>query len=151
MRSVQFSLSLFILGALSLAGCRQSDSLGGTVTYNGEPVENGSITFASADGSGPGFGAQVVDGKYHTDKVRFGRHRAYVRGLTKATKLTREEEFELRKKAGKRAGLPIDYIPEDAKGNNQTFDIERGQQTINFDITGPPHSGLPALPAALRT
>ncbi len=40
-------------------------------------------------------------------------------------------------KAGKRAGLPVDYIPEDAAGNNQTFEIEGGSQTINFDITGP--------------
>jgi hypothetical protein len=108
------------------------------VTYNGEPVENGTITFASADGSGPGFGAQIVDGKYSTDKIRLGSHRAYVRGLTKSVTLTREEVMEMREKHGKRAGLPVDYIPEDADGNNQTFEIEGGAQTIDFDITGPP-------------
>jgi hypothetical protein len=43
-----------------------------------------------------------------------------------------------REKAGKRAGLPVDYILEDAAGNNQTFESEGGSQTVNFDITGPP-------------
>jgi hypothetical protein len=133
-----FIPALLLIGALPLAGCQQSDSLSGTVTYNGEPVENGMITFASADGSGPGFGAQIVDGKYTADKVRLGSHRAYVRGLTKAEKLSREQMLEIRKSAGKRAGLPVDYIPEDAEGNNQTFEIEGGAQTIDFDITGPP-------------
>jgi hypothetical protein len=46
--------------------------------------------------------------------------------------------MEAREKAGKRAGLPVDYIPEDAQGNNQTFEIEGGAQTIDFAITGPP-------------
>lgn len=129
---------LLLAGALTLAGCKQSNSLSGAVTYNGEPVENGTITFASADGSGPGFGVQIVDGNYSTDKVRLGSHRAYVRGLTKSVTLTREEAMQMREKAGKRAGLPVDYIPEDAVGNNQTFDIKGGTQTIDFAITGPP-------------
>jgi hypothetical protein len=129
---------LILVGVLAVTGCKQSDSLSGTVIYNGEPVENGTITFASADGSGPGFGVQVVDGKYSTDKVRLGSHRAYVRGFTKAETLSREQYMEMREKAGKRVGLPVDYIPEDAAGNNQTFDIQGGSQTIDFAITGPP-------------
>jgi hypothetical protein len=129
---------LFLVGALAVTGCKQSNSLSGTVTYNGDSVENGTITFASADGSGPGFGVQIVDGKYNTDKVRLGNHRAYVRGFKKSETLTREEFMEMREKAGKRVGLPVDYIPEDAEGNNQTFDIKGGAQTIDFEITGPP-------------
>jgi hypothetical protein len=121
-----------------LAGCKQSNTLSGSVSYNGEPVENGTIVFASADGSGPGFGAQVVNGKYNTDKVRIGSHRAYVRGFTEAPKLSGRELEEFRQRAGKRLGLPVDYIPEDAAGNNQTFDIQGGAQTIDFAITGPP-------------
>jgi hypothetical protein len=138
MSSAHNTLWLVVIAASVVAGCKQSSSLSGTVTYNGESVENGTITFASVDGSGPGFGAQIVDGKYNTDKMRLGSHRAYVRGLTKSVTLTREEAMEMREKAGKRAGLPVDYIPEDAAGNNQTFEIEGGSQTINFDITGPP-------------
>ena len=138
MRMGRATYLLLLVGALAVTGCKQGNSLSGSVTYNGEPVENGTITFASADGSGPGFGVQIVNGNYSTDKVRLGSHRAYVRGLTKAETLTREEYMEIREKAGKRAGLPVDYIAEDAKGNNQTFDIKGGAQTIDFEITGPP-------------
>jgi hypothetical protein len=62
-------LALITLGALSIAGCQRANSLEGTVTYNGKPVESGSISFRSVDGSGPGFGAQIVDGKYNVDKT----------------------------------------------------------------------------------
>jgi hypothetical protein len=58
--------------------------------------------------------------------------------MTKAETLSREQYMEMREKAGKRVGLPVDYIPEDAAGNNQTFDIQGGAQTIDFAITGPP-------------
>jgi hypothetical protein len=137
-RNTALAQSLFLAGALILVGCQQQDSLSGAVTYNGEPVENGTIIFASADGGGPGFGADVVDGKYTAEKVRRGGHRAHVRGFTKAPKLTGKELEEWRLKAGRRVGLPVDYIPEDAEGNNQTFDIKGGAQTIDFNITGPP-------------
>jgi hypothetical protein len=137
-RSTALAQSLFLAGALILVGCQKSDSLSGAVTYNGEPVENGTIIFASADGSGPGFGADVVDGKYSTDQVRLGSHRAHVRGFTKPPKLTGKELEEWRLHSGRRAGLPVDYIPEEAEGNNQTFEIEGGAHTIDFHITGTP-------------
>jgi len=138
MRMGPITASLLFVGVFCSTGCRQADSLSGTVTYNGQPVERGSVTFASADGSGPGFGAQVVNGEYKADKVRRGQHVAYVRGLTKPVVLTKEASIELREKRNNRYGLPVDYIPEDAQGNNQSFNIEGGAQTIDFDIAGPP-------------
>jgi hypothetical protein len=121
-------------------GCRQVDSLSGNVTYNGEPVQKGSVTFASTDGSGPGFGAQVVDGKYSTDKVRLGKHTVHVRGLQDAPPMTREQQMDWRKH-GNRYGLPVDYIPEDAEGNGQTVEISSGANTLDFALKGPPRSG----------
>ena len=137
-RTGTISISLVFIGMFTLSGCRQSNSVSGTVTYNGEPVKIGSVTFSSKDGSTPGFGAQVVDGKYKAEKVYLGEHVAYVRGLTEAPPLTREQFAEIREQSDNRYGLPVDYIPEDAEGNNKTFDIEGGAQTIDFKITGPP-------------
>lgn len=46
------------------------------------------------------------------------------------------------KKAGKSWGghmsEPADYIPEDAQGNSSVVEIEPGEQTLDFAITGPP-------------
>jgi hypothetical protein len=124
-----------------IAGCGRSDSLNGKVTYNDKPVEMGSVRFDSADGSGPGFGAQVVNGEYKADKVHLGRHVVYVRGLGKARVLTKEESIKLREKHDNRYGLPVDYIPENADGNGQTVEIKGGRQSMDFVLKGPPHSG----------
>ena len=67
--------------SVALAGCQQSNSLAGAVTYNGEPVKKGSIAFQSADGTGSGFGADIVDGKYKAEKSQPGKHTVLVRGV----------------------------------------------------------------------
>ena len=36
----------------------------GTVTFDGKPVESGSIVFEPADGAGPSAGGQIQNGKY---------------------------------------------------------------------------------------
>lgn len=140
MRIGRVTVILLLIGVAAVAGCGKSNSLSGAVTYNGEPVHQGSVRFDSSDGSGPGFGAQVVDGKYSTDKVRLGKHRVYVRGLQDAPPMTREQQMDSRK-SGNRYGLPVDYIPEDADGNGQTVEIESGANTLDFTLKGPPRAG----------
>ena len=91
---MKFHFTIALLGAVAafcVAGCGQEDAVSGKVTYNGEPVDKGSVTFTSADGSGPGFGAQVVNGEYKAEKVRLGPHKVHVRGLTDPPPVTREE------------------------------------------------------------
>jgi hypothetical protein len=134
--------------SVALAGCQQSNSLAGAVTYNGEPVKKGSIAFQSADGTGSGFGADIVDGKYKAEKSQPGKHTVLVRGVHErlAPQSTEEaiRQYEEAKAAGKATldhfGQPADYIPEDAEGNGQTVDIEPGAQTMDFEITGPPRA-----------
>jgi hypothetical protein len=140
MRICRPTVILFLLEVAVVAGCGQSNSLSGKVTYNGEPVQSGSVRFDSSDGSGPGFGAEVADGKYSTDKVRLGKHRVYVRGLQDAPPMTREQQMDSRK-SGNRYGLPVDYIPEDAEGNGQTVEITSGSNTLDFELKGPPRAG----------
>src|SRR5262245_9834180 len=141
MRGRPITLLIIAAGVYSVAGCGQSDSVSGTVTYNGAPVEMGTISFQSADGSGPGFGAEVVNGQYKADKVRRGKHVAIVRGLTKAPVLTHEEQLKLRKQRDNRYGLPVDYIPETAEGNSRNIEVEGGAQSVDFVLKGPPRSG----------
>jgi hypothetical protein len=141
MRRGPSTIGLMIVGFCCYAGCSKSGSLSGVVTYNGEPVESGSIRFDSADGSGPGFGAQVVNGKYVSGKVRFGQHVAHVRGVTKPPILTHEESIKMREQRDNKYGLPVDYIPENADGNGKTIEVNKGNQTLDFALKGPPRSG----------
>jgi hypothetical protein len=127
------------VGLVLLAGCRQSDVLEGKVTYNGEAVKKGSITFLSADGEGSGFSAEIAEGAYSTDRLKLGKHIAIVRGVEKAGPLSKKESIKQRQTNPH--GLATDYIPEDARGNSQSVDITGGAQTLDFVLEGPPRSG----------
>ena len=142
-------VALAVVGSLQFAGCEQRDSLNGTVTYNGDTVEKGSISFQPVGGAGTGFGAQIVDGKYTVDKVSPGEYTASIRGVhTKLAPQSTEEmirQYEAAKAAGKTTldhfGQPADYIPEDAEGNSKTVEIGSGANSLDFTLKGPPRSG----------
>jgi len=141
-RPTRLPVAWIVPFAVAIAGCSSSsDSLQGTVTYNGEPVQKGSIVFLSSDGEGPGFSVQVRDGTYATDQPRLGRHVAVVRGLEESTTSSKEEFIRQREQKNNPHNLPVDYIPEDATGNSQTVDISGGEQTLDFALQGPPRSG----------
>jgi hypothetical protein len=64
----QLRLAVFGLAALTcLGGCGRNGGLteiSGTVSYDGQSVKKGIITFMPANGNGPTAAATIVDGKY---------------------------------------------------------------------------------------
>ncbi|PHR92740.1 MAG: hypothetical protein COA78_33295 [Blastopirellula sp.] len=63
-----FKFSLLLVGLLLLQGCSSSDEattypVTGTVTFNGEPVSEGSIVFDPADGQGPSAMGGITNGQ----------------------------------------------------------------------------------------
>jgi hypothetical protein len=145
----RFVLASLALAAIAALGCSRTNSLSGTVTYNGESVGKGSIMFHPADGKGQAFGAEVIGGKYTVETVTPGKFIASIRGVHErlAPQSTEEmiKQYEAAKAAGKTTldhfGQPADYIPEDAEGNSQTVDIEAGANTLDFALKGPPSTG----------
>jgi hypothetical protein len=137
------------MGVAALLGCSRTNSLTGSVTYNGESVGKGSITFQPADGKGQGFGAEVIGGKYTVEEVLPGKFIALIRGVhEKVAPQSTEEmirQYEAAKAAGKTTldhfGQPADYIPEDAEGNSRTVEISAGANTLDFALKGPPRAG----------
>ena len=68
---------------LCVAGCGHSDGLvqiGGGVTYDGQPVKSGTISFLPPDGNGPTAAAIIADGKYSV-KVAPGKKQVQDRGF----------------------------------------------------------------------
>ncbi|MBN1853529.1 MAG: hypothetical protein JW829_12430 [Pirellulales bacterium] len=126
------------------AGCSNPTTIRGTVTYDGKPVEKGAITFTPVDGKGPSIGAKIIDGTYSVEEASPGSFQANVIGVKKVN--FARDPAELQKlsgdaiAAGKDSGGlvdPADVIPPDAQGNNQTVDIQQGDQTIDFHIKPP--------------
>jgi hypothetical protein len=146
---MSYCRQLAILNALAavFVGCGAKDTrINGSVTYNGQPVERGAISFKPADGKGQSFGAQIVDGKYTATKASPGKKTAIVVGVKKmnfalsseeATRKADEAQAAKKSWAGHLAE-PADYIPENADGNSKAVDINPGDQTVNFEIKGPP-------------
>ena len=68
-RAVCSALLAFLL-VVAAPGCGDSSGLGrrypvsGSVTYNGTPLEHGTISFAPADGTGRAAGGTITDGRY---------------------------------------------------------------------------------------
>jgi hypothetical protein len=75
----------------ALAGCTgdgvQRAEVSGTVTFNGQPVKEGSINFFPTDGTkGPEAGGAILDGKYHIPQAKgpvVGKHRVELRAFQK--------------------------------------------------------------------
>lgn len=130
-----------------LVGCgEKATTVSGSVTYNGEPVKKGTISFRPTDGTGQSFGARIKDGKYEAaDKVTPGTKMVVVFGTKEIDHYMSSEEAYKKAEEAKQAGKqwadgmePADYIAEDAEGNSKQVEIMPGDQTIDFSITGVP-------------
>ena len=66
--SVRFSLLALLLPGF-LTGCGGGARIEGTVNFDGQPVDGGTITFIPTAGSGKGTnaGGQIIGGKYSID------------------------------------------------------------------------------------
>jgi hypothetical protein len=130
--------------ALAAAGCADSTaSVSGTVTYDGQPVGNGMVTFLPADGKGPSAGGKIADGRYTVDGLTPGPKVVQVVAV-KAVPFARSTEEMAQRAAANKAkgdgsGLidPADTIPADAEGNNATHEVKPGKQTLDLDLKKP--------------
>ena len=130
--------------ALAAAGCGgNAASVSGTVTYDGQPVGDGMVTFLPADGKGAVAGGKITDGRYTVENLTPGPKVVQVVAV-KAVPFARSSE-EMAKRAaenksrGDGSGLidPADTIPADAEGNNATHEVKPGKQTLDLDLKKP--------------
>jgi hypothetical protein len=134
-------LALVLLGG---QGCGSSTAtISGEVTYDGQPVGDGSITLTPADGKGPVVGGEIREGKYAMTKITPGPKVARIEAYKKVNFASSSQEMMDRaaeaKKRGDDSGLvePADVIPPNAEGNNQKVEIKRGDQKLDFHLKKP--------------
>ena len=132
-----------------LSGCNGSpvgtSKVTGNVTYNGTPVAKGSIIFQPAEAKGAPASTAITEGKY-TINVVPAKYKITVSAPPEAAStgpMTYEnyKKFDAREMARlskaereKRIGNP--GVPEDAGGNNVTFEI-KGEQSVDINLTKP--------------
>jgi hypothetical protein len=125
--------ALAVALAWTAAGCSMGPAVGtvtGDVTFDGQPVKDGHLTFTPVDGKGQTGGAAIVDGKFKAEQVP-------------ATKM--KVEIHGNKVIGKRKAYDTpespmmdeiaELLPPKYNFNSElTLDVKRGSQDIRYDL-----------------
>jgi len=134
----------FTASVLVLPGCGSSTAtVSGEVTYDGNPVGDGYITFTPADGKGKDAGGPITGGQYKVEGVPPGPKIVKVTAVKKVNFASTSEEMKQRaaeaRKVGNYDGLvdPADIIPEFAEGNNAKVELKSGAQEQHFHLKKP--------------
>lgn len=129
---------------LCLAGCGTATTVSGTITYEGEPVQEGWVTFLPVDGNGSEAGAKITDGEYHVDEISPGEKTVQIVGVKEVPFVASSAEMEQQSREnpnrvgdGRDLVYPADTVPPDAVGNNQRVTVNEGAQTLDFDLKEP--------------
>ncbi len=134
-----FNRFLWLLPAALCLGCADSGGLDkvtveGTVTYNGNPVQNGEIRFVPIEGTqGPVSGAPIVEGRYEAiakGGVPVGKHTVQIEGYD--TKGGGESQDMI---SGGRTGARVNYIPAKYHRESQlTLQVSGDKSSMNHDF-----------------
>lgn len=121
-----------VVASLALAGCGGVAQVEGTVTFNGQPIEKGSIGFVSQDSAAAEtVGQEVVDGKYAIGADRGlkpGKYKVEIYGSTQAA-APASRDPDMQSSAGG------NQLPEKYNRNSElTAELKSGGNTVNFDL-----------------
>jgi hypothetical protein len=129
------ALALSVLAAGLVVGCGGGAATGdvsGTVSYEGTPVENGSIAFIPEDGNAPTAGAAISNGKFSATKVPVGAAKVQITGAKDAKKQKMYDDPNAPLVMTSSELLPPKYS--DAKTTELRYEVKAGSQTKNFDL-----------------
>jgi len=136
----QVLIVLFAISAPVLLGCQPSSksSINGQITYEGKPINHGTIAFWPADGRGAECSGPIEAGKYNVGNVSPGKKIVDSIGVKQIHfAKTHAEMAEKAKVASGEEPESADEVSPDAQGNNQTIEITLGAQELNFDLKTP--------------
>lgn len=121
--------SVLAFAALSVAGCFGDGKVkvGGAVTVGGEPVAQGTIRFAPADGAGPTDGATIDQGRYTAEVLR-GAKTVQIEAFKKVGEAPHDRNDP---------SSPILPVYESLTQHETTADVTAANENLNFNIPPP--------------
>jgi hypothetical protein len=140
-----WSWGAVLLVTALVSGCGGSGAtVSGTVTFEGEPVNHGHISFMPTDGKGPAEGAPIRDGRYELAIRIPGPKMVKIEAVKKVqtnwSSLEGQEAYREAVAHGTLAKLyeTNDLIAPDAIGNNQKVEVVSGKHTFDFELRKSP-------------
>jgi hypothetical protein len=134
-------LSAGVLSLLALtSGCSAPGSISGKVTYQNEPVTEGTVVFSSTQGKGSRTATLGEDGSYSIDNIPAGQYKIAV-----VTPTNQPERNPRGKGPPPNMMPPKDKIPAGASSpvySGQPKKAKKPQKPIPDDFADPDKSGL---------
>jgi hypothetical protein len=131
--TVCVAFCLFLSTTLMIMGCgdQKESEVSGTVTYDGKPLEQGSIRFSPVSGTGPSGGGAIKDGKYSAKNLTPGMSKVSISG----TKVTETKKMDYGSDGTQVVTTGEDIVPEKYnKASELKFELKPGSQTKDFDL-----------------
>jgi hypothetical protein len=121
--------AVLALATLTVCGCFGDGKVkvGGAVTVAGEPVAQGTIRFAPADGAGPTDGATIDQGRYTAEVLR-GAKSVQIEAFKKVGEAPHDRNDP---------SSPILPVYESLTKHETTADVTAASDNLNFDIPAP--------------
>jgi hypothetical protein len=116
-----------------LLGCGSSESIvSGSVTVNGQPLQQGFITFFPTSGTKSACGAEVINGQYQAKATSPGPRRVVIAGTPNVQAVAHANGPTTLKMVPS-----ANQVSPQARGNQQIVEIHQGKQTLNFTLENP--------------
>ena len=118
---------LFAAFLVTACGCRKSvpTSVSGAVTFKGQPIEKGYVTFYPDDGgTETTIGCDIKDGAYKITDIKPGKRRVLVT-TAPAMEVTEHKTLKIAAFSPITAATP---------GNNQIVEIRKGPQGLDIEL-----------------
>jgi len=144
---MRLKILVAVAAVVAVAGCGGASgpvaTVSGNVTYNGQPVREGTITFTPKSGKGVVSGGSIVDGKYSVRGVPQGLTVVFVSagGSEKVGPISSEESHAASQKyKGKQlpgGAVQLSAIPANATGNNAELNASGAEVKMDLDLKSP--------------
>ncbi|MGI9428723.1 MAG: hypothetical protein ACR2NM_08705 [Bythopirellula sp.] len=127
--SLNARLLLAVLLLAPMLGCEDQNAVGrhvlsGAVTYDGQPVTNGTIELFPTDVSKKPAGAKIVDGRYEMDRTLGPEPGSYQVVILAERPSGRQEPAD--EGSSEMVNIPVQYIPP----------IYNTRTTLSVEVTG---------------
>jgi hypothetical protein len=123
-----------VAAALVLEGCSTGPATGtvtGDVTFDGQPIKDGRITFVPIDGQGQTGGGAIKDGKFEAQNVPVGTMKVEING----NKLTGKKIKAYDTPESPVSDEIVELVPPRYNFNSEIkLDVKRGSQSVKYDL-----------------
>jgi hypothetical protein len=119
-----------------LSGCFSSSTgtVSGSVTFNGKPLEKGLVTFSPAAAKGGTAGGEIVAGRFDVQEIVPAQYQVSVAAVPELKIVMPGDPETKRTLTDAEIRARIDPLPPDTTGKEQTIDVKRGWQALDFKL-----------------